>query len=174
MSTTPSFNNSNGDHHHSIPVSSTSHPDNPIPEEPRHRSLSVTSARFNALSIQEPTTTDATLPSAPLTPPSEPQDEVQDDNDTEPTADGGRRASTVLISQNSDDMRRILENVGQSGTQKLQPLCCGGGCCRSQPLQRLESPVSGSNGVIPPNNDAFRSLQLNTDYLTLEDRKSVV
>ena len=169
MSTTPSFANSNGDHRRNIPVSSTSHPDNPIPEEPRDRSLSVTSARFSALSTQEESTTaDTTLPSAPLTPPSEPQDDIQDDNDTEPKVHSGRRASTVLISQNSDDMRRILENVGQSGTQKLQPLCCGGGCCRSQPLQRLSSPVSGSNGVVPPDNGAFRSLQLNIDYLTLD------
>lgn len=169
LSTTPSFNNSNGEHN--IPVSSTSHPDNPIPEEPRARSLSVTNARFNALSVQEEENADATLPSAPLTPPSEPQDGIRDDNAEVEGADG-RRASTVLISQNSDDMRRILGNVGHAGTQKLQPLCCGGGCCRSQPLERLAGPVSGSNGVIPPDNEAFRSLQLNIDYLTLDSMLS--
>lgn len=168
MSTTPSFNNHPNGDHHSIPVSATSHPDNPIPEEPRDRSLSVPTS-FNALptaSQQETDMTDAALPPAPLTPPSEPQDEVQDENGQ--SFNGGRRASTVLLSQNPDDMRRVLENVGHAGTQKLQPLCCGGGCCRSQPLQRIPGPTSTTNNVIPPDNEAFQSLQLNIDYLTLD------
>lgn len=169
MSTTPSFNNQPNGDHHSIPVSATSHPDNPIPEEPRDRSLSIPTS-FNALSTpsqQETDMTDANTP-VPLTPPSEPQDEVQDDNAQ--SFNGGRRASTVLLSQNSDDMKRVLENVGHAGTQKLQPLCCGGGCCRSQPLQRVPvpGPTSTTNNVIPPDNEAFRSLQLNIDYLTLD------
>lgn len=171
MSSTPSFTNSNNDCHN-IPVSSTSHPDNPIPEEPRARSLSVIDTRFNALSVQpEESDTNAPLPSAPLTPPSEPQDKAQNDDAQQNTDgesfNGRRRASTVLISQSSGDMQRVLANVGHAGTQKLQPLCCGGGCCRSQPLQTL-SPISGVNSVIPPDNDAFRSLQLNIDYLTLD------
>lgn len=169
MASNSTFSHSNGDHR-GIPLSSTSHPDNPIPEEPRDHSLSVTDTSFNALSIsqEEP----ETQPSAPLTPPAEPQDLVQDDNAQQKldgeSYNGRRRASTVLISQNSDDMRRILENVGHAGTQKLQPLCCGGGCCRSQPLEKLAGPAFGIDGVIPPDNEAFRSLKLNINYLTLD------
>lgn len=79
-----------------------------------------------------------------------------------------RRASTVLISQNSEDMRRLLENVGIGGTQKVQPLCCGGGCCRSQPLQRTSEPVSGNNFITAPDNKAYQDLKLNVDYLTMD------
>ncbi|KAE8144245.1 hypothetical protein BDV25DRAFT_167299 [Aspergillus avenaceus] len=78
-----------------------------------------------------------------------------------------RRASTVLISQNSEDMRRVLQNVGVPGTQKIQPLCCGGGCCRSQPLVRSDGPLSGAP-ITPPDNKAYSALKLNVDLLTMD------
>jgi sulfite reductase alpha subunit-like flavoprotein len=63
-----------------------------------------------------------------------------------------RRASTILISQNAEDVKRL---IGESGT-KLIENCCGGGCCMS--ISKREgltfSPIS------LPNNDAFRALQL--------------
>ncbi|KAI9931262.1 hypothetical protein ASPWEDRAFT_178563 [Aspergillus wentii DTO 134E9] len=159
--------------HQAIPVSSTSHPDNPIPEEPRGvRSLSVTDTTFN-VSAQEAETTDR-----PLTPPAEGHAEVDEfAHQKSPGQSAGgrqRRASTILISQNSEDMRRILENVGTSGTQKVQPLCCGGGCCRSQPLRGISGPVSGINTVTPPDNEAFRSLKLNIEYLGLDSELSSI
>ncbi|KAK1144229.1 hypothetical protein N8T08_005642 [Aspergillus melleus] len=162
----------NGDHR-AIPVSSTSHPDNPVPEEPRGvRSLSVTDMTFNgfaAASQDTESSSDSQSPSTPAT-------DLQSDTETLARKqsvgdnDSGRerRASTVLISQNSEDMRRLLENVGIGGTQKVQPLCCGGGCCRSQPLRRTSEPVSGSNFITAPDNKAYRDLKLNVDYLTMD------
>lgn len=161
----------NGDRRH-IPLSDTSHPNNPIPEEPRGvRSLSVTDMSFNGSSDSSQQLnefTDSESPSTPLTP--------ADSHSESPTKSANgrrRRASTVLISQNSDDMRRVLENVGTGGTRKVEPLCCGGGCCRSQPLRRVPGPVLGVP-VTPPDNEAFRSLKLNIDLLTSDSELSNV
>ncbi|KAL6229962.1 hypothetical protein BDW75DRAFT_83052 [Aspergillus navahoensis] len=150
-----------------VPVSSTSHPDNPVPEEPRVRSLSVTNMSFgdSSVSSQETENTDSESPS---TPPTEHSDEEFAKKQPKDDAGRQRRASTVLISQGPDDMRRILENVGTGGTQKLQPMCCGGGCCRLQPLNRAPGPVSVINPVTPPDNKAYQSLKLNVDLLTLD------
>ncbi|KAB8072945.1 hypothetical protein BDV29DRAFT_176435 [Aspergillus leporis] len=158
----------NGDHH-GIPVSSTSHPDNPVPEEPRGvRSLSVTDMTFNVSLSETDLSPDSESPS---TPPTEPQSDVEDVARKKTTEENGtghqRRASTVLISQNSADMRRVLQNVGAPGTQKIQPLCCGGGCCRSQPLLRSDGPISGIV-VTPPSNKAYDALNLNVDLLTMD------
>ena len=174
-SRSPSASTGHGDYRPNIPVSSTSHPDNPVPEEPRGvRSLSITDRTFTATSVSSQDTTPTTSSSAsqsPQTPATEPPSEedlgVKQPPSTETTGHQ-RRASTVLISQNSDDMRRVLEGVGSAGTQKIQPLCCGGGCCRSQPLSQTIGPVVGSNGVTPPDNKAYRALNLNVDLLTLD------
>ncbi|KAL4943688.1 hypothetical protein BDV06DRAFT_189196, partial [Aspergillus oleicola] len=150
-----------------VPMSSTSHPDNPVPEEPRVRSLSVTNMSFGSSSPD----TDNTGSDSPSTPPTEHSDEEFPQKDVEVEVDDTgrrRRASTVLISQGPDDMRRILENVGTGGTQKLQPMCCGGGCCRLQPLNRAPGPVAVINPVTPPDNKAFQSLKLNVDLLTMD------
>ncbi|CEJ60818.1 Putative FAD binding domain protein [Penicillium brasilianum] len=150
-----------------IPVSSTSHPDNPIPEEPRGvRSLSVTDTTFNGSSTSQETDSVGSHSSdSPITPPSD----TRSEEDLTYKSNGRqRRASTVLISQNSEDMRRVLENVGTSGTQKIQSMCCGGGCCRGRPLPLLDGPISGFNSITAPENKAFASLELNLDLLTLD------
>ncbi|KAL5343677.1 hypothetical protein BJX70DRAFT_353202 [Aspergillus crustosus] len=150
-----------------IPMSSTSHPDNPVPEEPRDRSLSVTNMSFGSASLSSPET-EITDSESPSTPPTDNSDEELAQKPSDDESGRQRRASTVLISQGPDDMRRILENVGTGGTQKLQAMCCGGGCCRLQPLNRVPGPVSVINAVTPPDNEAFRSLKLNVDLLTLD------
>ncbi|KAL4803704.1 hypothetical protein BDV18DRAFT_153597 [Aspergillus unguis] len=147
-------------------MSSTSHPDNPVPEEPRVRSLSVTNMSFGSSSVSSPGS-ENTDSESPSTPPTEHSDEEPSQKDTDASG-RQRRVSTVLISQGPDDMRRILENVGTGGTQKLQPMCCGGGCCRLQPLNRTPGPVAVLNPVTPPDNDAYNSLKLNVDFLTLD------
>lgn len=151
-----------------IPVSSTSHPDNPIPEEPRGvRSLSITDFALKGLNSSESDSNDSDSPSTPLTPP-----DTQSEEESAPKSNGRRRASTVLISQNSEDMRRVLENVGTGGTQKIQSMCCGGGCCRGQQLQALDGPISGFNSITVPENKAFASLELNLNLLTLDSELS--
>ncbi|KAL2870824.1 FAD binding domain protein [Aspergillus lucknowensis] len=150
-----------------VPMSSTSHPDNPVPEEPRVRSLSVTTSFGSpSISSQDTEVTDSESQTA-STPPTEHSD-LEDAKQPEELPRHRRRASTVLISQGPDDMKRVLESVGAGGTQKLQPMCCGGGCCRLQPLNRVPGPVSLINPVTPPDNKAYQSLKLNVDLLTLD------
>ncbi|KAJ6096652.1 hypothetical protein N7486_007398 [Penicillium sp. IBT 16267x] len=147
-----------------IPISSTSHPDNPIPEEPRGvRSLSVTDTTLNGLASSESDSNSSNSPSTPPTP-----SDTQSEEELALKPNGRRRASTVLISQNSEDMRRVLENVGAGGTQKIQSMCCGGGCCRGRPLQAVDGPISGFNSITVPDNKAFASLELNLNLLTLD------
>ena len=71
-------------------------------------------------------------------------------------------------------MRRVLESVGTGGTQKIQSLCCGGGCCRGRSLQTLDGPISGFNSIAAPTNAAFTSLQLNLDMLTMDSQLSEI
>ncbi|OJJ44097.1 hypothetical protein ASPZODRAFT_18865 [Penicilliopsis zonata CBS 506.65] len=164
--------------HQAIPMSSTSHPDNPIPEEPRVRSLSETDFNFDgsSFSFSQASSEEGYVesPVTPITPPIEPRSDedafVQSKRlSTGPVTTGRRRrASTVLISQNAEDMRRVLENVGNGGTQKVESFCCGGGCCRSQPLKRIAPSTAGLDAVLPPANRAFQSLKLNVDNLALD------
>ena len=91
------------------------------------------------------------------------------------TADRDRKASTRLISQNSQDMKKILKSVTTPGTQKIDTLCCGGGCCRSLPLTTTASTDGSlsSGRLTLPDNEAFRSLKLDLDsHLTLDSELS--
>jgi FAD binding domain len=81
-----------------------------------------------------------------------------------PKASGGRRASTVLISQDDDQVRRILGGE-HDGTALVEKVCCGGGCCQMQAL--AVDQTSCYEPVTIPDNDAFRSLQLQLGPLSL-------
>jgi sulfite reductase alpha subunit-like flavoprotein len=108
----------------------------------------------------------------PSTPNTEPQvDEIVDKITNLPTASVNftgqreRRASTSLISQDGDELRRILGSE-ESGTRLIQKYCCGGGCCLSTQLEALSF---DDETVLPlPDNDAFRSLQLKLGHLSLD------
>ncbi|KAJ5899756.1 FAD-binding protein [Penicillium taxi] len=157
-----------------IPVSSTSHPDNPIPEEPRVQSLSLTAYNFDgSVDSLNSFSNGSDSPSTPLTPLSETETQTDEEPKRKNSMSHGRRASTVLVSQNAEDMQRVLENVGTGGTQKIQSMCCGGGCCRDQQLkQPLDGPISGFNSITAPSNEAFDSLKLNLNLLTLDSQLS--
>lgn len=86
----------------------------------------------------------------------ESNDELEETKTIE-TAPRRRRASTILVSQNSDDVRRIL---GEGGTQPLVQ-CCGGGC----QISASEVHSDAFESVTFPDNDAYRSLQLNIGAL---------
>ncbi|KAI9837776.1 MAG: hypothetical protein M1819_006710 [Sarea resinae] len=175
-----------GSMHHHIPSAPTSHPEDPIPEEP----ASLPQYKISpAVSDQSPRSSDQSLAysdsgtdsEAPSTPRTEPQvDEVLDDLSHEKTAavdftpqhDRKRRASTKLISQNSDDVRRLLGEKEGAGTKLLEKVCCGGGCCFLQaPLEDLK--LSSAVPVLLPDNDAFRSLNLKLGPLSLDSELSL-
>lgn len=111
---------------------------------------------------------------APSTPNTDPQmDELVDRLEDLPVAalnpenPRPRRASTTLISENPEDIRRLL---GDSETAtKLISQCCGGGCCL---LNTLVPDSSSPNfePVVIPDNEAFRSLKLRIGPLSLDSK----
>ena len=168
---------------HSIPTTATSHPNDPIPSEPQDiPQVSLpptqshpehTSPRSSGESITwSGHSSDES--EAPMTPVTEPQiDEVVDQLEDLPSAavnfneqtPRGRRASTTLISDSPSDIRRILGD-GETAT-KLISQCCGGGCCL---LKTLAPDTSSPNfqPVVIPDNQAFRSLNLQLGPLALD------
>lgn len=170
--------------HHNIPTTATSHPDDPIPSEPRaipqlslnpthtHKHTSM-SPRSSADSITG-SSDNSSDSEAPMTPNTEVQmDEIVDQLQALPTAavnfnDGTprqRRASTTLISESPADIRRLL-GEGETAT-KLISQCCGGGCCL---LKTLAPDTSSPNfePVVIPDSQAFRSLNLKLGPLGLD------
>ncbi|OTB07685.1 hypothetical protein M426DRAFT_53285 [Hypoxylon sp. CI-4A] len=97
---------------------------------------------------EEETRTPSVAPSLTYSDDSEDQDEPQLPEETPKR----RRASTRLIAQSPEDVRRI---TGES-TQQLLNRCCGGGCC-----MKLQKKRGLEYEDIPlPDNDAYHSLGL--------------
>ncbi|KAF2493092.1 hypothetical protein BU16DRAFT_97845 [Lophium mytilinum] len=164
-------------HHRRIPSSSTSHPHDPIPCEPKEipqLALSPSqpdhiSPRSSGESVEWSSDVDSEAPSTPNT---EPQmDELVDRLEDLPVAavnfdsqSRPRRASTTLISESPADIRRLL---GDSETAtKLISQCCGGGCCLLNTLIP-DTAAPGYDPVVIPDNKAFRSLNLRIGPLGL-------
>ena len=137
-----------------LPSAPNSHPNDPIPQEPRHiRKLSIptsspaqsfpsTTAEHIFSDDGSSTATTATTSSDPVSDDS--LEELQ--NLSHETKTRKRRASTVLVSQNTDDVRRLLGDDGSSAVELIQKACCGGGCCK---LQELKSPSSFQTARFP-------------------------
>lgn len=166
---------------HSVPLTAHSHPNNPIPEDPTHsRKLSVTISQLSRSSVSTMTSggysDDAssvdTSPTTPITESlsDDSLDEMQDK--TKNTASKQRRASTVLVSEDSEDARRFLGEAG-TATQMIQKACCGGGCCMLQEL-KVTGPSPGENPVKPPSNAAYRSLNLKLGGLSLDSELTAI
>ena len=171
---------------HNIPTTETSHPNDPIPSEPRvvpQLTLRPSQSQSQPEQMSPKSSGESILWSAngsddseaPTTPLSEPDtavDEVVDKLEDLPTAavnfngqSRPRRASTTLISDSPTDIRRILGD-GETAT-KLISQCCGGGCC----LLKTLAPDDSSANFVPvviPDNVAFRSLNLRLGPLSLD------
>ncbi|KAL2007717.1 hypothetical protein VTN00DRAFT_7699 [Thermoascus crustaceus] len=143
------------------PASSTLHSDSGFNDSPDSQSSQSTGGFSES---------DSESPSTPATEPVS-DDALEELNQQKlpsgPDGERRRRASTVLISQNSEDVQRILGNVGNGGTQLVEKVCCGGGCCMGQPLKDTGS-SSRAHPVEPPKNKAFESLKLRLDNLSLD------
>lgn len=86
-----------------------------------------------------------------------------------PTTPRKRRASTVLISQSPEDVKRILSPARGAETKEIEKVCCGGGCCFLDALEEDPTTEASLPVVIPPN-DAFRTLQLRIGPLSLDSK----
>ncbi|ETN39641.1 uncharacterized protein HMPREF1541_05867 [Cyphellophora europaea CBS 101466] len=151
----------------------SSHSSNPIPEEPRQtRKMSVSASQLSQSPLSQPADTvysddNASIDTTPSTPPDPSDDDLNEMPKTSvPSGGRARRASTVLVSQNSEDVDRIFGSKG-AATEMVQAACCGGGCCMLQQLKPAES-QEGRIPVIVPDNAAYRSLDIRLSHLGLE------
>ncbi|KAK5452257.1 hypothetical protein LTS15_007323 [Exophiala xenobiotica] len=161
---------------HQVPLTAHSHPNNPIPEDPtRTRKVSISTAQFG----RSPTSTATTgtysdnEASSIDTTPTTPTDNLSDDsfNDQQDRTYSKpqpkkRRASTVLVSEDSEDARRFLGEAG-TATSMIQKACCGGGCCMLQEL-KFKGAAEGTRPIREPDNAAYRSLKLKLGALSLD------
>ncbi|MCJ1473012.1 hypothetical protein MMC13_001661 [Lambiella insularis] len=170
------------EHHHLIPVSSTSHPHDPIPEDPTLSPLNHPPSSPSGPSPSLSLLTDLTDNSAsssdaesPTTPQSEQHigdvlDALKRDEGVlyppiTPLTDRRRRVSTVLVSSSPAQVRKLLGE--DAGTNRVENFCCGGGCCSLSSADEALTTTS-SEPLTVPDNDAFRSLNLKLDSLGLD------
>ncbi|KAI9889301.1 MAG: hypothetical protein M1814_005608 [Vezdaea aestivalis] len=162
------------DHHH-IPSTNTSHPDNPVPEEPptvKELLLPANASPRSSVPSLYDTESATDSDSSDVPPKSVIESLSLDQSPKDPLAlparlpGRPRRASTKLISQNADDIRRVM-GVRAGNTRLIEKVCCGGGCCF---LNKLDADKTSGNlkPLTPPDNNAFRSLKLDLGVLSLE------
>ncbi|CAI6340741.1 unnamed protein product [Periconia digitata] len=152
-------------------TSSSSQPEHPSPQSTAESTAWPTT---HSNSTSTSTSDDSEAPLTPNTEPERQMDEIVDKlqelptasvNFAEPQQPRRRRASTTLISDNPNDIRRILGD-GESATQLISQ-CCGGGCC----LLKTLAPDTSSPSFVPvviPDNRAFASLNLRLGPLSLD------
>lgn len=160
---------------HAIPVTNHSHPNDPIPEDPtRSRKLSINPSQVSqspASTVTNGTYSDDassidTAPTTPTDPLSDDSFDEQQRKTVSNTQHNKRRASTVLVSEDSEDARRFLGQAG-TATSMIQKACCGGGCCMLQEFKSKGAP-QGQNPIHEPQNSAYRSLNLKLGPLSLD------
>jgi FAD binding domain len=180
LTTSAVSNKNNETRPHILPQNSHSHPDNPIPEEPHnitkyelHGVVSSASSEASVTDAPSSYSSDSETPST-LTAETQLDEAIDTLKEQPPLSDdfprpaqspNRRRASTKLISENADDVRRLLGVVGQGGTSLVEKVCCGGGCCKLSPL-KVDPKAPSYSPVKVPDNAAFRSLQLRLDRLS--------
>ncbi|KKY13187.1 putative fad binding domain protein [Diplodia seriata] len=171
---------------HAVPTTETSHPNDPIPHEP------ASTTKFNAprtvpsngsfrSSHESLSWSDSSDSEAPSTPNTEPMNDQQADElvdklenlptpsvEITPKQDKARRASTTLISEDAEGMRKLL-GEGETGTKLIEKYCCGGGCCFVKTLPP-DTTAPDFTPVVLPDNEAFRSLELKLGPLSLDTK----
>jgi sulfite reductase alpha subunit-like flavoprotein len=151
-------------------MKSSSHPEDPIPEEPKQsRQLSMStsdpSQSPRSQPVDEVYSDDASsIDTTPSTPPETSDDFIDNLPHIAPHSKK-RRASTILVSQGTEDVNRILGLGGTVGL--IQKTCCGGGCCKSQQLKPAD-PDALRVPFLLPDSAAYRSLDIRLGQLALD------
>ena len=164
--------------HTCLSESSTCHPHEPIPQEPiviPPRSKSSASEPLpgsgSPNSLEYTSGSEYESPGTPATDPQlgEAIDHRKEDHPfvLPSSPPRKRRASTKLISQSPEDVQRLLAAPKGVGTQEIERVCCGGGCCFLKSLEEDPAATPGSP-VVTPDNNAFRSLRLRIGPLSLD------
>ena len=159
--------------HNRVSQSSTSHSENPIPEEPTSIARKNVAANLDldtdsSSSLTTGVSSDES--SAPTTPSSlSRENQIEDETNETPVYTSSeperpRRASAKLAATSTSDIQTLTE---RGGTQYVGKVCCGGGCCfRSTLAEARDDP--NCTPVVPPSNEAYQSLKLPLGRLGLE------
>ncbi|KAK5083521.1 hypothetical protein LTS08_003714 [Lithohypha guttulata] len=150
-----------------IPHTDSSHPSNPIPEEPlKTRAVSITAlsqqsveSSLNTVFTNDNSSDIDTTPSTPMSD-QDSDASVQELSDRQhgQKSRRRRRASTMLVSQDTPDAKLFLQGEG-GATQMFQKACCGGGCCMLKELKQRPA-LTSRDSVREPNTHAYTSLNL--------------
>ncbi|CAF9921489.1 MAG: hypothetical protein GOMPHAMPRED_002302 [Gomphillus americanus] len=140
----------------SIPHTETSHPNDPIPQEPDLPSGTLEIDTDSASLTTGESSYESSTPSTPVIDVFDPSSKSQEGK--------RKQGSTVLIANGPADVRKILND---GGTQYVGKVCCGGGCCFAE-LKDNEQPNQVYIPVVPPNNTAYQSLNIPLGKLSLQ------
>lgn len=167
--------------HTCCPETTTSHPHDPIPLEPKDSPQvglpSIDTRQSSQSSANSINYTSSSNPESPLTPATDPEPQVDrllEELKDERTVDIAtappreRRTSSQPISSDPAEVKKLL-GEGESNARLIDKACCGEGCCKLQALE--EDPDSKNHlPVVVPDNDAFRSLRLRLGALSLDSK----
>ncbi|KAL8786383.1 MAG: hypothetical protein Q9213_002799 [Squamulea squamosa] len=168
--------------HICCPETTTSHPNDPIPSEPKDTpqiqlppiitdnpadSLNSSATSLNYMSSSNP--------ESPTTPATEPHvdNEIEELKDEgiiaiTPEAPEARRFAEQHIPSDPKELKKILGERGEN-SRLIEKVCCGEGCCKLEALE-LDPESKDHVPVVVPDNDAFRSLKLKLGPLSLDSK----
>ncbi|KAI4197141.1 MAG: hypothetical protein LQ346_003058 [Caloplaca aetnensis] len=166
--------------HTCCPETTTSHPHDPIPLEPKDTPQVVLPAIDTSQSSESSSNSiiysyTSSNPDSPQTPATDPLvddllEELKDEGTIETAQDPPRerRTSFKPIPSGPEVVKKIL-GEGEPNARLIDKACCGEGCCKLQALE--EDPESKDHlPVVAPDNDAFRSLGLRLGALSLDSK----
>ncbi|KAL8730146.1 MAG: hypothetical protein Q9166_004229 [cf. Caloplaca sp. 2 TL-2023] len=168
--------------HICCPETTTSHPNDPIPFEPKDipqinlppiiTEHSADSVNSSATSINY---TSSSNPDSPATPATEPHvdNDLQELKDEgviafTPVPPEGPRTSDQLIPSDPAEVKKILGDGGENA-RLIEKVCCGEGCCKLEALE-LDPESKDHVPVVVPDNEAFQSLKLKLGPLSLDSK----
>lgn len=161
-----------------LPETKTSHPDNPILEEPvANPEVEITPPLVNDLerlsldsSTQSESASDSESPSTPCTDPQVDQaiEKLKGESTVGINFTAPQKAPFVAkpVFQSKTGATKLALESGP-GTKLVENTCCGGGCCFLRELEQDKSQQRGRS-ISVPDHDAFRKLQLKLGGLNLD------
>lgn len=157
-----------------IDTTSTSFPSHSIPQAASMRKMSLAESSVPSLDSRHTTFSigDDASDTDPSTPVTESSEEAVDDlpdcqHSSSPQSHKARRASTILVSEDTPDSRLFLGQNDQATTQMFQKVCCGGGCCQ---LKEMTASLNKdiNNAIVQPTNGAYASLNVRLGILGID------
>ena len=165
--------------HTCCPETATSHPHDPIPQEPENIPQVHVPSLDTKASSQSSTSSlnykSASNPESPVTPATEPSvdgllEELKDEGAVaiDPSPPSDQQTTSQPIPSDPKEVKELLGDVKEN-RRLIEKACCGEGCCKLEALE-LDPESKSHLPVVVPDNDAFRSLQIKLGALSLDSK----